>query len=341
MLKPPPLLKGYDFSEEEVREALSEDRLLLLIIFTTKRCNLKCPYCFTSSWFEDKSKLLSLEEYKDIILQAKELGARSIWWVGVGEPFLYEHWRELIDFSSEHGIWVVIYTNGTLITKEVAEFINQRKVSLFVKMNSFKPEIQDALAGRKGAYEMIQAGIRNLLEIGFNKDNRLGIETVITKLNYDEIPAIFRWARRHGIIPFIEMMEHANEKAKELDVTLEEHRSLFYKLLEIDQREFGYTWVPTPPWVAYRCRNFYISIAVDNEGYVQPCSGLHLRLGNIREKPLRYWWNHESFRKFRDPSVMEPEGCSSLGNYGCKSHAFHVTGDPFGEDPRVRFFRHG
>ena len=337
-----PLVKGLDFSEEKIRYALKHNRMLMLIIFTDKKCNLKCPYCFTSGWEEKRENLLSLSEYKDIIIQAKELGAKSVWWVGTGEPFLYEHWRELIDFITAQNMWVGIYTNGTLIDKEVVRFVNERNVSLYVKMNSFDPQIQDKLAGGiKGTYKKIQKGIKNLLEVGFNRENRFAIETVITKLNYHKIPEIFRWARQNKIIPFIEMMEYANNWAKNFDVSLEEHRDLFYRLLQIDQDEFGYSWIPYPPWVAMRCKNLYFSIAVDAEGNVQPCSGLHIKIGNVREKPLEFWWNIPELKELRDPEKIEPHYCKgcSLGNYGCKSHAYHVTGDLFALDPRISVFQ--
>ena len=339
-LRNPPLIAGLDYSEDEIKFSLRQNKLLMLTIFTTKKCNLKCPYCFTHSWKENN--LLSLNEYKDIIAQSKQLGAKSVWWVGTGEPFLYEHWKELIEFITELDLWVGIYTNGTSITKEIASFLKEQNVSLYVKMNSFKKEVQNKLVGNIGdAFNLIKNSINNLLDVKFNDINRFAIETVITKLNYDEIPKIFRWCREKNIIPFIEIMEHVNEDARDLDVTLEEHRDLFNRLLEIDETEFGYSWIPYPPWVAYRCRNFYFSMAVDSSGNVQPCSGFHgISIGNVREKSLKELWDDPLMKRFRDPSRIEPnyDSNGSLGNYGCKSHAYHITKKLFSVDPRIKVF---
>ena len=227
-------------------------------------------------------------------------------------------------------------------SRKVSTFLKEQNVSLYVKMNSFKKEVQNKLVGNIGdAFNLIKNSINNLLDVKFNDINRFAIETVITKLNYDEIPEIFRWCRKKNIIPFIEMMEHVNEDARDLDVTLEEHRDLFNRLLEIDETEFGYSWIPYPPWVAYRCRNFYFSMAVDSSGNVQPCSGFHgISIGNVREKSLEELWNNPLMRQFRDPSRIEPNYNSngSLGNYGCKSHAYHITKKLFSVDPRIKVF---
>ncbi|MDH5413641.1 MAG: radical SAM protein [Flavobacteriaceae bacterium] len=336
--KNPPKVKGFDFSDNEILDALRKNKILMCIIFTPQKCNLACPYCFTSN-FTNGRNFLSLDQYKNIIKQVKRLGAKSIWWVGNGEPFLYKYWRELIDYITIQHMWIGIFTNGTKITKEIADFLNTSNVSLYVKMNSFNPEVQDELVGGiKGTYNEIRSSILNLLAVGFNTKNRLAIETVITRKNYNEIPLIFMWARLNNIIPFIEMMEYANIHARKLDVSMFEHKNLFYKLLDIDQKEFGYKWTPSPPWVAERCRNLYFSITIDAEGYIKPCSGLALKIGNIAEKPLEYWWYTPELRQFRDPSKLEPNE-NTLGNYGCKSHAYHLTGNPFAVDPRILNFR--
>jgi MoaA/NifB/PqqE/SkfB family radical SAM enzyme len=333
VFSPPPLPKGLDFTDGEIVQAVKEDRMLMLVIHTPRRCYLKCPYCFTKGW-KMKGDYLYLEEYKDVIAQAKELGAKSVWWVGAGEPFLYKHWHGLIKYVTAQDMWIGIFTNGTHISNEIAQVVNKYNVTLYVKMNSFEASVQKKLVGNiEGAYERIQDSIRNLLDVGFNRENHFAIETVVTKLNYEEIPEIFRWARKHRIIPFIEMMEHSNKEAETLDVSLEEHKKLFYQLLKTDRQKCGYSWKPYPPWVWMKCRNLYFSLAIDPQGYVQPCSGMHLRIGNIRKASLKSWWEHPQLRQFRTlkDGVLE--------NYGCRSHAYHIIDNPLAIDPRISVFK--
>ncbi|GAG09267.1 unnamed protein product, partial [marine sediment metagenome] len=109
----------------------------------------------------------------------------------------------------------------------------------------------------------------------------------------------------------------------------------------IDREEYGYEWDIVPPWAAYRCRNVYMGLAVDAWGNVTPCSGMRYSLGNIREASLEDIWNSEEAKRLRTPALQEPQPWDgrSLGCYGCKSHAYHVTGDPFAVDPRCDWFK--
>ena len=139
------------------------------------------------------------------------------------------------------------------------------------------------------------------------------------------------------------MMEHACDGAKDLDVTPREHVKLFKELQRIDEEEYGYEWDLVPPWAAYRCRNIYLGLAVDARGNVTPCSGMRYSLGNIHKKSLKEIWNSKEAKEIRDPSRIEPQPWDghSLGCYGCKSHAYHITGDPYAVDPRCQWFTTG
>ncbi len=344
LLRQPKRIKGLDFSTETVLEASVAGRFLMLTVFTPSPCNLRCPYCFVSTWTDPtNSRYLDLKVYGELCLEASMLGAESVWWVGQGEPFLLRWWKELVEVSQKWGLWTGIFTNGTQIDDKTAEFVLDRRISLYMKLNSLTPDVQGWLINSDGkAYlDKVVPRIEWFVERGMTEDGRLSVETVITRLNYGEIPMLYRWCRDREIIPFVEMMEHACQGAVELDVTPEEHVALFKELQRIDREEYGFEWDTVPPWAAYRCRNIYLGLAVDAWGNVTPCSGMRYRLGNIREKPLAEIWNSDQARMFRDPARMEPQPWDgkNLGRYGCKSHAYHVTGDPFATDPRCEWFK--
>jgi len=211
-----------------------------------------------------------------------------------------------------------------------------------MKLNSFDPNTQGTLVGGDGRMFLrrVIPRIEWFVAEGVCTTRRLAVETVVTKLNYHEIPTIFRWCREREIVPFVEMMEHACQGAVELDVSPQEHVELFRLLQHIDRDEYGYEWDLLPPWAAYRCRNIYLGLSVDAQGNVTPCSGMRYVLGNVREQSLADIWASEEARAIRDPSRSEPQPWDgvTLGRYGCKSHAYHLTGDPFSTDPRCEWF---
>lgn len=69
---------------------------VLLIISPTNKCNLNCDSCCFSD--RDKSLELDYEYLKDCLIQFKNLGIKSVELSGGGQPTLYKHINELIDF---------------------------------------------------------------------------------------------------------------------------------------------------------------------------------------------------------------------------------------------------
>ena len=192
-----PLMKGLDFTQPDVTEGLRSNRVLLLSIFTSSACNLRCPYCFTAGWSK-KRGALSIDDYKQLLADGQELGAKSLWWVGQGEPLLVSYWRDLINASENLKLWTGIFTNGTLLDDDASQFCLEHNVSLYMKINSFSAEVQGKLIGSDGKefLDTVLPRIEWFVEKGVANQRRLAIESVITKLNYYEIPSLFRWCPR-------------------------------------------------------------------------------------------------------------------------------------------------
>ena len=104
----------------------------------------------------------------------------------------------MIEYANSLDMWVMIFTNGSLITKEIAEKLYDMDVSLIVKCNSLKEDTEDEMVGRKGYAKRRNAALKYLMDVGFNKTKptRLGKDLVITKINEDEVYDSLRWCRR-------------------------------------------------------------------------------------------------------------------------------------------------
>ena len=88
----------------------------------TFRCNLRCKMCS----MEAQERLLKSlgrqveidsETFRKVIRQAKEIGSRSILFIG-GEPFLREDIFELIDYAHRLGLSSIVVTNGALLKED-------------------------------------------------------------------------------------------------------------------------------------------------------------------------------------------------------------------------------
>ena len=240
---PPPILRGYMYGAQEAHEARNSNRLLAIRLETNKSCNLRCRYCYAQSG-EDQVKIADFNVLKRIVSEAKELGIRSVVVIGGGEPTLHPNFRELIAYIDSLGIIPMLFSNTILITEELAEFLYDHNASVMGKLDSLKPEVQDYLAGREGAFQEIKKGLENLLRAGFSKPSepgklRLGVSFVSNKMNLEEIEEIWHFCRQNNIFPNMEILTptgRANDELEDKLLTPEEIKEYKLKLLEIDSK---------------------------------------------------------------------------------------------------------
>ena len=340
MNKGPDIINTLGFTDEEIKKCTADNGLLSIELEFTKRCNLKCIYCYTRAG-KAMDNELSLDEIKSVILQAKELGAKKIILIGGGEPLMYDSLTEVIEFINSQGLKQVIFTNGTLINEKTADTLYQNKVSVIIKHNSFKSEVQDALAGKKGTYWQIKRGMETLRKTGYpNGKASLGIQTVICRQNINEIPDLWSWARERNIIPYVEILTFQG-RAKQngsLQVPSSDIKNLFEQLESIDNDKFGVSWEARPTIAAFSCKRHLYSCLVNAQGNVQPCTGVDLPVGNIREKTLgEILDSSEVINKLRNVFDHLEGECSDCKHgsecYGCRGNAYQITGNYLASDP--------
>ena len=77
-------------------------------------CNFHCRTCFAHF---DSKRLLSVGEWKHIIDNLYKSGQVNAVNFAGGEPFLYPHLGELVEYAHSLNLKVSIITNGSLVTK--------------------------------------------------------------------------------------------------------------------------------------------------------------------------------------------------------------------------------
>lgn len=203
-------LRGWDFTDEEILEAVSSNKVLLNpSIDLTNACNLNCPYCY----IEEKNSTrktrrlgeLTLEESIKVIDDLKSLNAKTINLVGAGEPTIDPHFQEVVKHIYDSGMTTVLFTNGIKFTTDhsLVEFCYMNDVSVVLKYNSQSPLIQDLVSGRKGFASKRDEALKLLFQSGFNTvtPTRLGLDTIVFKGNTSEIPVLHKWCRDNNIFP--------------------------------------------------------------------------------------------------------------------------------------------
>ncbi len=328
-----------EFTEQEIRAAVAADRLLSMEIEFSRICNFRCSYCYVEEKVECRDEL-TREEIKDVILQAKALGARKIIILG-GEPSIYPHLVEMLRFIGKEGLKAEIFTNGSGITGDLAAVLAEEKVRVALKMNSRDEQVQDQLAGKKGAFQLISKALATLRKAGYpSKELFLAISTVICRQNILELPAMWQWLREEKIEPFFEVITpQANALANNwLGVEPRQLKELFSRLSVLDQEKFGRTWEPQPPLVGNKCMRHQVSCVVTATGEVMPCVGVTIALDNIRNNKLAdILKNSEVITNLKNYRTTIKGHCASCEKaaecYGCRGAAYQLTGDYLASDP--------
>jgi radical SAM protein with 4Fe4S-binding SPASM domain len=173
-----------------------------------------------------------------------------------------------------------------------------------------------------------------------DEDRPLCIQSVICRQNKDEIERMWIWARERGIVPYFEVMTNQGRARQNPHLVLApgEIQAAFQRLSEIDRERFGIRWTPKPPIAGFTCRRHLYSCLVNCQGFVQPCTGVDLTVGSVREKPLATILRES--RVIRDLRGIYQRidswcrACEFQGEcYGCRGNAYQATGDYLALDP--------
>ncbi len=298
-----PVLKGLERSEDEKREALANNHPLLLSLYLDTACNLDCVFCFLDSGKSHGEEQLSLEQYKEVIRQGRNLGVKSTLFFGAGEPLIDEKLFPLIEYSNRLGLYSVMFTNASLVTKETARRIKDLNLSVVTSIKSRNPKTLEELTGVKGSAEKIYTGFQHLLDAGLNQTDptRLGMDILICRQVYDEVPELIRSCMENNIHPMVESLLWKGRAVKNYDklqISDEQKKKLSSRL----GKEFPELTGERAYFDGSACGVDHYTVFVNYNGDVWQCFSRDIVAGNIKESSLRDIWNNHSLRQLRETS---------------------------------------
>lgn len=164
----------------------------------TERCNLRCVHCYINRPAGDKEsrqRELGLGEWCAILDQLSYEGILWLLMTG-GEPLLHPDFAAIYLYAKQRGFHVTIYTNGTLLTTELAALLEeyppwQVEISLY----GANAETYESITGVRGSFARCLEGIDLLCRRGI----ALGLKTMAMTLNVHEIESIQQIAEERGL----------------------------------------------------------------------------------------------------------------------------------------------
>lgn len=165
--------------------------LRVLQLHVSKRCNLACSHCYSSSGPQHKDKL-PLAVWQGVIEDAAALGYNVVGFSG-GEPLMFKPLRSLLLQARSLGMTTTVTTNGMLLDArrigELSGAANLVAISL-----DGAPAAHNRMRGHPKAFEKMAARLPGLREAGIP----FGFIFTLTQFNLDELIWASEFAVQQG-----------------------------------------------------------------------------------------------------------------------------------------------
>jgi len=126
------LFRGSPLYWERARNiSLGSSELDFLSINLRPICNYRCSNCLSGMGNpQDITGTLSTEETQSLVSQARDLGVLAIEISGEGEPLVdRRRLEEIVSYNNQQGIITTLFSNGSLLNREILEFLANNNVS--------------------------------------------------------------------------------------------------------------------------------------------------------------------------------------------------------------------
>jgi heme b synthase len=327
----------------------------------TRSCNLACIHCRASAGCGPYAGELTTDAGLRLLDEIASFSKPVVILTG-GEPLLRPDIFEIAAYGDRKGLRMVLATNGTLLTKQVAGNLLRSGIKrVSISIDGKDAERHDDFRNVAGAFAGALSGIEAMKEAGME----FQINTTITKANLDQLPDIMDLAVRlgaaaHHIFLLVptgrgkEMSEQAISPADyektlnwfyeaslncpiQLKATCAPH---YYRILK--QRK-GKVFAQTAGAenalhaITRGCLGGSAFCFISHTGQVQPCGYLEVDCGQIKEKRFRDVWNSSPvFSDLRDLNKYKGKcaRCEFIRLCGgCRARAYEITGDYLAPEP--------
>ena len=335
-----------------------------------RRCNLTCKHCYSISADTDFPNELSTETIYKVMDDLKDFHVPVLILSG-GEPMLHPDIFAISAQAKSRRFYVGLSTNGTLITEDNIQQINEANYNYVGISIDGMRETHDKFRRKEGSFDAAMQGIRLCLKNGI----KVGLRFTMTQDNAHELPDLLQLMDDEGVDKFY--FSHLNyagrgDKNRKDDVVHKRTRDAMDLLFDAtmksvqqgDNKEFvtgnnDADGVYLLHWV----RKYYpeqaenikahliqwggnssgVNISnIDNLGNVHPDTmWWNYNLGNVKDRPFSEIWQDRS-DPLMDGLKSSPRplrGRCSVCEYrqicggNTRTRAFQMTDDPWWEDP--------
>ena len=159
----------------------------ILQVHPTRRCNLRCLHCYSSSGPEEREQLTPAL-LSDALADASSEGYTVASFSG-GEPLLYTDLRQLLDRAHECDLRTTVTTNGTLLDPRRLDMLAGATDLVAISLDGV-PASHDRIRHSAGAFERMRHNLEGLRARGIP----FGFIFTLTQHNLDELVWVTEFA---------------------------------------------------------------------------------------------------------------------------------------------------
>ncbi|MHB1548938.1 MAG: radical SAM protein [Acidimicrobiales bacterium] len=316
---------------------------LVLAWEVTRACPLRCVHCRADARPRRDSRELSTLEGFSLIDEAAAIGTRVMVLTG-GDPLARPDIFDLLGRAHATGMHVGFSPSvtGRLRNKTLARAVEAGADTIHLSLDGATAATHDGFRGVAGHHARTLRAIADAASL----DVRLQVATTVSRRNLGELPAI------------AELLEGL-ASSWTLFFLVTTGRARAGDQVDPSTEDLVLEWLATTPFPftvrtteAPRFRRILARHGrpvprgvtdgngfcfVSHVGDVQPSGFLPVTAGNVRDRPLRWWYRHHPlFVSLRDLG-QRGGACGRCPDLsicgGSRARAWAATGDPLGEDP--------
>ena len=276
---------------------------------------------------------------------------------------------QIARYAVDKGLRVVMGTNGTLITDDMAARLKEVPISrIGISLDFPAEKLQDKFRGKSGAFRDALAGIQSARRAGIE----IQINCTITRMNRPYLEQLLALALDMGAAafhPFLLVPTGRGKGLRSEELSASEYEEtlnwIYDKQIELKDRIF---FKPTDAPHYFRvmkqrqqqcpgdilitpnrtgghhanslsrgCLAGTGFCFISHRGKVQGCGYLNVEAGDVRKQPFdQIWIGSPVFKRLRDLSNIK--GKCGVCEYkricgGCRARAFEATGDYLEAEP--------
>ncbi len=330
----------------------------------TRRCNLSCIHCRSSSELEvEQHPDFSFSQAKHVLDQISSY-ANPVMVLSGGEPLLRDDVFDIARYGKEKELRMCIATNGTLVTESVCKEILKAGIKMVsLSLDGATAATHDNFRSQQGAF----AGTMEAIRL-FNKhDIPFLINSSFTLRNRKEIPDIYKIAKAAGARAWYMFMIVPTGRGEDImdelipeeiyDEILEWHYEMeknehsllvrptcaphYYRVVRQKAKEEGKIFkrrnLSFSTGGSKGCLAGQLICLINVDGDILPCSYFPKSSGNIyREDFKNIWENSKLFLELRDFTSYK-DNCGHCEYTrvcgGCRARAYAITGDYLAQEP--------